>query len=882
MLGVFYLQTYYSIMSSTYSIESLIKKAIKNNYDFVALSEEENLYSMVDFLELCNKYKIKPIMGIKIYLYLDFLSSSQKIGFLVYSFDDIGLQNLIKISNFIKIKRNHITLKELLFFQEGNFFILSNIEFVFINLLDTEIIKKILFKLKSEIKYFFLGISLQSNFLEMFANIFFSLAEKLNLQVVAVHKTHFLEEEEKDIYELLLKLSNKKINKKFNFQFLEKEKIIKDYQVYFNDYKHLFLDLKKFMENIQYQTIFNNIIYSLPSLKLFDIYENSYQCLRKIVFDNLFKKISQKSINFALYLERLEKELNIIKKISYEKYFLIVYDLISYAKKKKILLGPGRGSSSSSLVCFLLGITEVDPLLYNLIFERFLNLYRNKMPDIDLDFPDNKLNIILKYIVKKYGINHVANIITFSTLTVKSILNNITYMNYKISNNEIKKLNKLEGIPKFIGTHPAGIIISKNNLLKFLPIQKNIQINSPFLYQTQLDAKQLAKMGFNKIDLLSLKSLTFIEKILQKISKKFRISWNQIPLDDLDTFSTLQKGDTEYIFQLESPNAQNILKKVCPKKIEDLVDVLALNRPGPFFFLNNYLKYKDRKSTKIIDESIDFIIKKTNGIILYQEQIMEIAFYFAGYNLSESENFMNSITRNKLKKDNNDFIQIKENFLHKSQKKGNSLYLSNKIYNYIIQFSNYTFNKSHSVAYSLISYRMTYLKTHYFLFFFAVLLDEYVKNSLITFQIIKKIKKKKNIIFVKPSVFESTSEYQILDDNKVLLPLTLIKDLSFQICELIIKEREKRKFYDFYDFLTRCKYFLNNSLLRNLIFAGSLDFFGLKRKTLFQNSNLDFLEHEKYLTPFKKKIEKETEYSLEYLKKENIKIFGFFLNELIF
>ncbi|WBL31381.1 helix-hairpin-helix domain-containing protein [Candidatus Phytoplasma sacchari] len=876
MLGVFYLQTFYSIMQSIHSIESLVKKSKKSGYDFVALSEDENLYSMIFFLDLCDKYKIKPIIGMKFYLFLDLHFDRKKIGILVYSFNNKGVNNLIKISNFIKNKNKYITLKDILIFQEGNFFILSNIEFYFSNILEIKIIKDILIILKNNINNFFLGFSLQSDFLEIFANVFLSLAEELDLKVVPVHKTNYLEKNEKEVYELLFKLSNQKIEKDFNFNFLNKEKIKEYYQFYFDNYKKNFLDLKYFIQKIKYEKIFSNSILALP----FNKPDKPYQYLKKIVFEQLQNKISVKSNNFHLYTERLLKELKIIQKKSYEKYFLIIYDLISYAKNKKILVGPGRGSSASSLICFLLGITEIDPVLYNLIFERFLNLYRKTMPDIDLDFPDEKLYLIHKYIIKKYNINNVANISTFTTFTIKSIINNIDFNYIKIEKNDLKKINKLEGIPKFIGTHPAGVIISKYDLFEFLPVQKNLRSNTSFLYQTQFDSKQLTQIGFNKIDLLSLKSLTFIEKILKKIKKDIEIDWKKIPLKDFETFCTLQKGDTDYIFQLESKNAKSILKKVFPKNIEDLSDVLSLNRPGPFYFLNVYLEYKKNKVKKIIDESIDFIIIPTNGIILYQEQIMEIAFYFAGYDLGEAEIFMKSITNKKENKIKNDYI--KENFIKKSQKKGRNLILSKKIYNYIFQFANYTFNKSHSLSYSLISYRMTYLKTHYYLFFFMVILDDYIKNNKITFNIIREIKIKKKTFFLKPDIFKSTAEYQLLDNNKIILPLTIIKDLSQDICKFLIKEREKRKFDDFDDFKKRCKNVLNNNILKNLIFSGALDNFGLKRKTLFQNANLDFIEYEQYLTPFKKKIEKEIEYSSEKLKEKSIEVLGFFLDDFNF
>jgi DNA polymerase-3 subunit alpha len=891
MKGVYYLQTFYSIMQSIHSVEDLIKKAKENKYNFVALSETENLYSMIKFINLCKKNEIKPIIGIKIYISLDFFLLNKKIGILIYALNDIGINNLIKISNLLKTQHRQINLEKIIQFQEGLFFILSNIDLFFSDILKPEIIQNILNKLKNSFKYFFLGLSLQSDYLEMFANVFLWISEKLNIKIVPTHKTNYLEKEDKEAYQLLLKLSNNKeelLKQKkhnFSFQFLNQHQFEKNYKIYFDNYQKNFLNSESFISKIKYEN-FLNYHYELPDLKKYFIIEKPFQYLKKITFDCFLKKIPNQNKNFSIYEKRLKKELKIIKKMSYEKYFLIVHDLVNYAKTKNILIGPGRGSSSSSLVCFFLGITEIDPIIYNLIFERFLNHQRNKMPDIDLDFPDDKIEIMWKYIIEKYGEKHVANILTFNTLTYKSILKEINLIKNKNNNNFskdtqitdiFKNIKKLEGIPKFIGTHPAGIILSKKNLLECIPIQKNPQANCPFLYQTQLDIKQLDKIGLNKIDLLSLKSLTFIEKILIRIKERFEISWHNIELNNLDTFINLQKGKTEYIFQLESDNAKNILKKIKPKKFQDLVDVLALNRPGPISFINNYCEYKKNKKTKIIDDSIDFILIKTNGIILYQEQIMEIAFHFAGYNIGETETFMKSITSKNVSE--NELQNIKKNFLQKSQKKGRCLFLSNKIYNYIKKFSRYTFNKSHSVSYAMISYRMSYLKTNYFVFFFLVVLDENIKNSLITYNIMKKIKNKK-IIFIKPNILESNEKYKFFE-NKILIPLTIIRNLNEDICSKIIKEREKKKFINFYDFKKRCKNILTNELLRDLIFVGVLDQFGFKKKTLCQSCNLDLLEHEKYLLSFQKKNQQqEEEYSSKYIQEQIIKAIGFNLNNI--
>ncbi len=898
MIGVFYLQSFYSIMESIPSLESLVKKAKENQYQFLALSDHENLHGMVNFVELCQKNKIKPILGIKIFLSLkEIINEDKIINFLIYAINDIGINNLIQISNLIKTKQENITLKVLKKFQEGLFFIVSNIDFELSNINDWILIEKIFIQLKNNLNFFFFGLSLQSKRLEIFADIFLSLMQKLKIFVVPAHKTNFLETEQEEGHKLLFELNNPlkyspiSSEEKMSFQFLNLKEIQNKYNSYYNDsdYREYFLDLNSFIDKIQYNKLFPSDI-GLPIQKE-SFEKNSFTYLEEITNVFLRKKISVSSSQFPLYLERLKKELKIIKDMHYEDYFLIVFDIVRYTREKKILLGSGRGSSPGSLVCFCLGITEADPLYYNLLFERFLNPKRNKKPDIDLDFPDDKINIILKYIYEKYGENYTANIITFNTLTIKSFMRNANYITYLKKNlkfnepdsKQIQILSQLEGIPQFTGTHPAGVIISNKNLLEHIPIQKNPHINSPFKYQTQLDANYLEKIGLSKIDLLSLKSLSLIDKIVKEINKnrEEKISWEQLPLNDLQTYQLLQKGDTEYIFQLESPAAKQVLRKIKPQNFEDLNAVLALNRPGQINYINDYCRNKHEEKNFLIDKSvynyIEHILKNTYGIILYQEQIMEISVSFAGYDFGEAEIFMKYIIQKVIS--DNDKNSIKSEFVKRSKQKGHSEQLANQIYDYILKFSNYSFNKSHSVSYSLISYRMAYLKTHFLVPFLTVILNEHQNIPFDKEMLLKKIKNTNEIKIIAPNIFISDIDYK-LSKEKLLLPLTLIRNVNNEIASFLINERMKKKFVNFFDFKNRCQKVLNNDLLKDLVLSGIFDDFGLNKNTLLNEANLDYLEHEQYLLSFKKEILLD-ELPKEYLNKEIYRIFGFNLNVIL-
>ncbi|MDO8168148.1 PHP domain-containing protein [Candidatus Phytoplasma melaleucae] len=883
MTGVFYLQSFYSIKQSVNSVESLVKKAKENQYDFVALSDFENLYGMLELVSVCEKYKIKPLVGMKIRVTVNMFSRNILIGLLVYASNDIGINNLTKISNIIQIN-GKITLSEINNLQDGIFAILSNIDLIFCDMLKQKwldlpeeevLVTEVLKHFQIYLKCFFFGLSLQSYLLEYSANLFLLIVSKLNIKVVITHKTNYLELKEKKVYELLKQLSksNSLKNEDLSVQFLDKEQIFLKYKPFLDIYQKNFLDLKTFLDSVTYNHVFSKQLH-LPSFNSFER-QKSFQYLKRIVF--LFLSFYKKThkISFDLYNRQLEKELHLIEQMNCVDYFLIVADLVNYSKKKGILLGPGRGSSVSSLVCFCLQITEVDPLKYNLLFERFLNDQKKTIPDIDLDFPDDKIDIIIKYIINKYGVDYVANLITFNTYSIKTLMSDLNHDFNESLYNDIS--NIVKGIPRFVGTHPSGIVITNKHLLHNYPIQLN-HSHSSILYQVRFDHSQLSRIGLMKMDLLNLKSLSVIEKILKNIDQTQQISWHQISLNDAKTYHTLQTGDTDYIFQLESDTAKNILKKIRPQTIEDLADVLSFNRPGPKKFIDLYCTNKQKLKKNFIHFDFDFILQKTYGILLYQEQIMEMIYHFAGYNLAESEFFMKRMIKNQKTYLNEN--ELKKEFIYNSVKiQKHSPELSSQVYDYISKFSNYTFNKSHAIAYAIISYKMAYLKTHYFLFFGLVFLDEYKKDSQKTSELLIKIKKE--VCLLKPNILQSEANYKLWE-GKLLLPLTLISGISEDICLTIIKEREKQKFYDFYDFKQRVKHILNNNLLENLIFAGALDIFGLSRETLICHSKFEYLIHENLLSLFPKKNRNIDLQNLQkFLKTKHLIVFGFDLDAIV-
>ncbi|AGL90249.1 DNA polymerase III subunit alpha [Candidatus Phytoplasma australiense] len=917
MRGVFYLQSYYSLLDSLLPLEKLVLKAKENDYEFVALSDDYNLYGMPTFLQLCQKHDIKPILGLKI----NFLWKNQTGELLVYAKNDQGIKNLIQLATASKKEaQSHLHLEQIEALGKDLFIIICGLcpfwEKIFVNDQKNEF-QEVLEKLKTIFSEIFLGISFQSFFLEKLSDNLIDFSTHFEIPCLPVNKTNYDDAKAQETYQILAKMKNKTIDSEIDLSFLTKS----EFDIRYQKYPQIMDSLKQLIPKINYQTplkknfslpsyldfiekkekdLPKEVDFEKPEKKLFQNLD-AKKYLKKIVYQGLEKFLNPSKSKYEKYAQRINEELKIINDLNYENYFLIVSDLVKYAKKNNILVGPGRGSSSGSLVCFCLEITEIDPLKYNLIFERFLNPQRKTMPDIDLDFPDNKREIVIQYIRQKYGLHHVANIITFGSFAkknaiIKELLKFKKLMPFQEKqlfhflenqkpnqitddlDDQIKNLLQiasfLEGLPRFTGTHPAGIILSKDNLLQNIPLQKSNHLN---LLQTQWEAKELETMGLLKIDLLGLHSLTIIEQIIAAI-KESQKDFNlfSIPLNDPKTYQLLSNAKTLGVFQLESGNAKKILTRMAPNNFEDLVALLALNRPGPIDSFDLFLKNRKQFNSQKIyfDSLIDHILKPTHGVILYQEQIMQIASLFAKYSLAEADLFRRAIS----KKDKTVLLKEKKYFLEKTQKEGHSLSLSNQIYDYILKFANYGFNKSHSVAYSLISYRMAYLKTHYFIEFMTILLNDSLNDPLQTKALLKEAFQA-GITLVKPNIFVSSDQYYF-KNNQLFLPLSLIKGVNSNFCKELIQERHKKNFtLSFKEFKQRLFFCLNETILTNLILGGALDQMGLNRKTLFHNQALNEVKYYRFLPNYH--IVEYEEFLSHELKERQKKVFGFNLDDYI-
>ena len=647
---------------------------------------------------------------------------------------------------------------------------------------------------------------------------------------------------------------------------------------------------------------------------LLPIYEcpnnlDAYSYLKELCQDGMRKRFGS-SVG-KVYIDRLKYELNIINKMGFCNYFLVVYDYVKYAKEHGILVGPGRGSAAGSLVSYLLNITTIDPIKYNLLFERFLNPERVTMPDIDIDFQYDRREEVINYCVNKYGNKKVAGIITFNTLGAKQAIRDIGRVmdinldkidaltklidsnlslreNYndsklkRILNEDSELFNlykvslKFEGLKRHTSNHAAGIVMCNENLDEILPLYKK---DGMFLTAYSMD--YLEEQGLLKMDLLAIKNLTLIDTVLKEVNKKNKvISFDDIPFEDSEATNVFTSVNTLGIFQFESTGMMNFLRKFRPSNFQDIVAALALFRPGPMNNIDSYIKRKQNKEKiDYFDKSLEKVLKPTYGIIIYQEQIMQIASIMAGFSLGEADILRRAMS----KKKEEILLKEKDKFINGSIKRGYSEELARKIYDLILKFAAYGFNKAHSVSYATISYRMAYLKAHYKEDFMKTLLNFELNSVNKTKEYIYECKKE-GLNILKPDINKS-DKYYLKEKDGIRYPLTGLKNLGSMIVNNILDERKNGDFKSIYDFIKRTnRKNINKKTLISLIDAGCFDSFDLNHRTMIDGIDLIInygelikdLDEEFVLLP---ELEIKEEYSKHELLKRELDVIGLYISD---
>ena len=798
------IKTDYSILSSLIKIPDLISYAINNHIAALGIIDD-NLSSSMEFILECQKSNIKPLVSLE--------ANYQDSKIYLYAKDEQGLHNLFKI--------NTILLNNPLIINDLKKYINNLIILLPYNSI----------KLYDELK-------------TITNNIFIGYQTKQEKQSALIITNKII------YFNQVLSLT-KEDTKYLNYLNMIKDNLTYDtYQDinYSNNYLHITEDADELIREV-------NITIS-PSKNLIPHYDvnikDSFSYLKALSIKGLTKRLNGNVPKE--YQERLLYELNVINKMNFVDYFLIVYDYVKYSIKNNIYVGPGRGSAAGSLVTYSLGITAIDPLKYNLLFERFLNPERVTMPDIDIDFDASKRYLVIDYVKERYGSKRVMPIMTYGTLASKQVLLNVS----KILSIDISKINKLidpkktlkenlteeiikilntdkkikqvyyeslklEGLKKHISTHAAGVVISKEDLDDIIPITKSGEV-----YLTGYTMNYLESLGLLKMDFLAIKDLTTMAGIIDKLPTKINI--NNIDLNNEEVLNRFKTANTTGIFQFESAGMKNFLRKLKPNSFNDLVVALALFRPGPMQNIDSFIKRKEGKEkVEYIVPALEPILKETYGIIVYQEQIMQIFRTIASYKMSEADLIRRAISKKKEKI----IIEEKEKFILRAEKNGYSKEISTKIYDLILKFANYGFNKSHSVAYALVGYQMMYLKVIYPKIFYSSLLNINIGSVTKTKEYIDEAKSL-NIKIVKPDI--NTSSYDYYINNDIIMPLRVIKNIGDVVAKEIYEERKKTPYQDFFDFVSRIyNKNINTKTIETLIYAGALDSFNQTRNTLINN-----------------------------------------------
>ncbi len=878
MIGAFGFLSEYNLLNSTYKLKDIINDAKSEDYPFIALNDTNNLYGSYKLF----KHALTPyIIGMK----LDIIHLGYECSVIAYAMDKEGYQNLNILSSTIQLgETKRLELNDILPFQKGLYFISSghesNVDKTIINdnLNET---RNILIDYKEKLNHFSIGLSLQSYVQERkVAPKLKELADEFKILLVPLNYMAY-RKEDKETFNLIIKIQKEDNDfSDYDFSFQTLKELEKRYALY----PEVFSNLKRIYPLFKFQ--YEKPKFNLPKVKGV---KNSKNALITLTKKGLEKYLREERIKDKIvYYERLKKELTVIDSLGYNDYFLIVWDFVKYAKDNDILVGPGRGSAAGSLVSFALNITDVDPIKYGLLFERFLNKERKTMPDIDMDFPDDRREEVIEYIKNRYGSNRVLSINTFSKFSDKSSIRDVCRVkgyspdrtnqivkilteqkeNLSTELAEVKRLAEgLDGLPRQTGTHAAGIILAEEDLRYYLPLQQG-----PTIYQAQFEHEDLVDMGLLKIDLLGIRNLTIIKRTLEIIKEKrnIDININKLSLNDKKTYELLSAGDTLGIFQLESQGMRNVLRKLKPNKFNDLVALLALYRPGPMENIDVYINRRNGEKFSYIDNSLAKILKETYGIIVYQEQIILIAEEFAGYTLSEADMLRVGIS----KKDKKILNEERKIFVEKSIKNNRPKELAEKIYDYIVRFADYGFNKSHSVAYALVAYQMAYLKANYYDVFMAVLLSKMVNDTNIFYSI--NDLRKRGIIVYPPNINISTDEYLVAEKG-IYYPLLGIKGIGTQIVKRIIEEREKNGLFKNYDdFKLRLNDVLSDKMLENLIFSGALNCFKLTKHQMYEERSASTILYEDLIVDIIEKVYEE--YDLEYLAEKEKEALGFNLD----
>lgn len=878
-----HLHSEYSLLDGSTRISLLPKRVKELNMNAVALTDHGNMYGAIAFYKACKDEGIKPILGCEVYISKKDLSikdkSNERYHLILLAENNEGFKNIMKIVSIGFVDgyyyKPRIDKKVLKKYSKGiiatSACLGGEVQKLILNR-DIEAAKKSALeyrKIFGENNFF---LELQDHGMPEQARVnreLINLSKELEIPLTVSNDVHYLNKDDAKSHDVLLCIqTGKTVNDENRMKFPSDEFYLKSP----DEMAALFPENKDALENTVEIANRCNVDIKFHDLHLPDFSVPSEytheEYLKKLAVEGMYNRYENVTDEIK---NRFEFEFNTIRDMGYVDYFLIVWDFIRYARKHEIQVGPGRGSAAGSVISFCLGITDVDPLKFDLLFERFLNPERVSMPDIDIDFCYERREEVIEYVNRKYGDSHVAQIATFGTMAARNAIRDVgraldmsyakvdyiakqipqalnmtiekaleisesfksIYEKEDDSKELIDMAIKLEGLPRHTSTHAAGVVISKDELTEYVPLTRNDKIIA-----TQFNMIELEELGLLKMDFLGLRTLTVIRDAINLIEENYgkKISFEKFDYNDPDVLKMFARADTLGVFQFESSGMRAFLKELKPDEFSDLVAANALFRPGPMKQIPKFVGSKhDKSKISYLHPKLEPILKSTYGCIVYQEQVMQIVQQIGGYSLGRADIVRRAISKKKMKV----MEEERKNFIYGNVEEevsgaianGVDEKTANEIYDLIIDFADYAFNKSHSVAYSVVAYRTAWLKYYYPREFMAAQTSTYTNDIKQVSLYIEEIKRL-GIEILPPNINYSFKNFTV-EDGKIRFGLKAVKNVGNNLIDVIVKARDNGKFKSLKDFVDRInaidKSALNKRAVESLIRCGAMDDFSGNR-----------------------------------------------------
>ena len=881
-----HVHTEYSLLDGSNKIKEYVARVKELGMDSAAITDHGAMYGVIDFYRAAREAGIKPILGCEVYVAPNSRFDKETTGgddryyhLVLLAENNQGYSNLMKIVSKGYVEgfyyRPRVDMEVLREYHEGIIALSA--------CLAGEVqryIQKGLYEeaKKTALKYedafgkgnFFLelqdhGIPAQKTVNQQLVR----MSQELGIELVATNDVHYTYAEDEKPHDILLCIQTaKKLADEDRMRYEGGQYYVKSAE----EMEALFPYAKQALENTHKIAMRCNveIEFGVTKLPKYDVPEGytSWEYLNKLCFDGFAGRYPDDD---GTLKKRLEYELDTIKTMGYVDYFLIVWDFINYAKRNDIMVGPGRGSAAGSIVSYCLEITNIDPIRYNLLFERFLNPERVSMPDIDIDFCFERRQEVIDYVTRKYGKDRVVQIVTFGTMAARGVIRDvgrvmdlpyalcdtiakaipmelgITIDKALKMNPELRKMyqeddqvhslidmsKRLEGLPRHTSMHAAGVVISQKSVDEYVPLSRAADGS----ITTQFTMTTLEELGLLKMDFLGLRTLTVIQNAVKMVEKGhlLKLDMEKIDYNDPDVLASLGTGKTDGVFQLESGGMKSFMKELKPRSLEDIIAGISLYRPGPMDFIPLYIKGKNSPESITYDcPELESILEPTYGCIVYQEQVMQIVQKLAGYTLGRSDLVRRAMSKKKvavMEKERRNFVYgNEEEGVPGCVNRGIEEKTANKIFDDMIDFAKYAFNKSHAAAYAVVAYQTAYLKYYYPVEFMAALMTSVIDNPGKVSEYILTCRQM-NIQILPPDVNEGETHFSV-SNGKIRYALSAIKNVGRPIIDALVEERERNgTFANLKDFLTRmAEKDMNKRVIENLIKAGALDSLGGTRK----------------------------------------------------